>query len=491
MPLHALTEVCHWDKTKAYNGYTLFAAVGTSYLIDMEGKVVHTWSIGNNPCLLSNGNFLDAVRDDPQHNQGWRELDWDGNVVWEYFETRKNYAPHHDWIKAYNPKLKEMTFMYIANKSVSQEEAIAAGCDPQKGPYDGAQMDVIVEVDMKGNIIWEWQFIDHIVQDFDSVKPNYIGKGKTFADYPGRININLPGRPLRPDWLHCNSMDYNPKLDHIVTNSVQGEFYVIDHGNTFIPGDPKGSIALAAGKKGDFIYRFGDPARYGQGNPPSVLEDWTASTTGHKQIGGSHDIQWIESGLAGEGNFLIFNNAQYLFERTPQSYIFEINPFLDAQKNDTGRYVNPPDAGYYVWKSDLARDTHKEPKQMSNQIVWIYGTMCTTAFFSHIGSGCQRLPNGNTFICADTEGTLFEIDRDGQLVWEYINPVTRSFGVLDVITDCMPMTNQVFRAFRYGPDHPAFAGKNLEAKSTITGRNPNYTTSLRKLVREPRKEGPK
>jgi len=35
-------------------------------------------------------------------------------------------------------------------------------------------------------------------------------------------------------------------LDLIVINSVHGEFYVIDHGNTFTKGDAAGSIALAA-----------------------------------------------------------------------------------------------------------------------------------------------------------------------------------------------------------------------------------------------------
>ena len=151
---------------------------------------------------------------------------------------------------------------------------------------------------------------------------------------------------MRRDWLHCNSLDYNQELDQVVTNSVQGEFYVIDHGNTFISGDPEGGIALAAGSAGDFLYRFGDPARYRQGDPPSILEDWTKSTTGHKQIGGSHDIQWIAPGLPGEGHFLVFNNGQYLFECTPQSYIFEINGFRDATGKDTGSYINPPDAGY-------------------------------------------------------------------------------------------------------------------------------------------------
>ena len=127
---------------------------------------------------------------------------------------------------------------------ITHEEAIAVGCDPANGPYDGAQLDSIVEIDMRGNIIWEWRFFDHTVQDIDPTKPNYVGEGKTVADYPHRINVNIPGRPVKRDWLHCNSLDYNPKLGYVVTNSVQGEFYVIDHDGTFVAGDPEESNPL-------------------------------------------------------------------------------------------------------------------------------------------------------------------------------------------------------------------------------------------------------
>ncbi len=41
--LQGPTELLYWDKEKAFNGYTLFGVGGTSYLIDMEGRVVHTW----------------------------------------------------------------------------------------------------------------------------------------------------------------------------------------------------------------------------------------------------------------------------------------------------------------------------------------------------------------------------------------------------------------------------------------------------------------
>jgi len=352
------------------------------------------------------------------------------------------------------------------------------GFNPADGPYEDASVDAIVEVDMDGNIVWEWWFLDHTVQDIDTTKQNYVGRGKTIADYPGKLNLNLPGSPLSRDWLHCNAMDYNEELDQVVTNAAQGEFYVIDHGNTFIPGDPEGSIALAAGPAGDFLYRFGDPARYGQGESPSI-SDRSRATTSTKQIGGSHHVQWIRPGLPGAGNFLIFNNGQGLLERIPQSYIFEINGFLDADGNDTGNYVNPPDAGYYTWEPEDTRNTHKQPKQMSRQIVWIYSSKRNTAFFSHVGSGCQRLPDGNTLICAMTEGHFFEVTFDGEAVWEYINPVKSCYrkepvagesNILKVLPDCDPMTNEVFRAYRYGPDHPALAGKDLIPKGTIVGK---------------------
>ena len=472
--LQGPTETRFWDMHRAYNGYTLFGAKGGSYLIDMEGYVVHTWSkVRTNPRFLANGNILDSSTDDPSRGSGFVEVDWDDNVVWRYTETRPDYAPHHDFKRIFNTKLGAYTTLYIANKSITHDQAIAAGCDPSRN-YKDAQMDAIVEVDMDGNIAWEWWFFDHVVQDIDPTKTNYVGQGKTIGDYPGRINLNLPGRPVKRDWLHCNSLDYHPELGHIVTNSVQGEFYVIDHDGTFVAGDLQASIELAASEAGDFLYRFGDPARHQQGDPPSVLEDWTQCTVGHKQIGGSHDVHWIDDGLPGAGHFLVFNNGQYLFDRTCQSYAVEINGCLNAAGQDTDYYVNPPDAGYTQWKPEN-KDTHKQKRDVSNQIVWQYGSKSNQGFFSHIGSGCQRLANGNTLICAMTEGHLLEVTEGGELVWEYINPINTD-GIREVNVDQYPMNNAMFRAYRYTADHPALASRDLTPGDTLTGKTPSYNS---------------
>ncbi len=471
--LQGPTELLYWDRTNAFTGYTWFGVRGTTYLLDMEGRVVHTWPIGTNPHLLTNGNVLDASKDDPSGFGGLTEVDWSGSTVWTNTEMRSNYLMHHDFLRIFNPKLNAFTTLYIANKTVSSNQCIAAGCNPAFGRnYTNAQMDAIVEVDMSHNIVWEWWFFDHVIQDFDATKSNYVGLGKTIADYPGRLNVNIPGLPVQRDWLHCNSIDYNQALDHIVINSVRGEFYVIDHGGTFIPGSPSNSIVLAASSAGDFLYRFGDPARYNQGSPPSILTNWTVSTTGNKQIGGAHHTSWIPSGLAGAGHLLTFNNAQNLFERTQGSYVFEINPFLNALTNDTAAYVNPPAAGYNTWPPP-APTSGKNPKLMSRQIVWSYSSKASHGMFSHIGSSAQRLPNGNTLVCADTEGHIIEVTPAGDAVWEYINPVT-SDGILKFKRDNWPMYNSVFRAFRIGPNDPALAGRTLTPGASITGRTPSY-----------------
>lgn len=461
------TELLFCDKTKAFNGYTLFGVGGRSFLLDLDGNVVHTWPLGTNPRLLENGNLLDAGRDDPSGFQGFKEVDWDGKTVWECTETRPGYFPHHDWVRIFNKALNAPTTLYIANKNLTNEQVLDAGADPKYAPYREAQMDAIVEVDMSGKVVWEWCFFDHTVQALDPTKAHYVGQGKTIADWPGKLNINLPGRPLRKDWLHCNSMDYNAESGHIVINSVQGELVVIDHDGTFVPNDPAASITKAASPAGDFLYRFGDPARYAQGEAPRVLENWDTATSGHKQMGGAHDVHWIRPGLPGAGHLMVFNNGQYLYQRTPGSSILEINPFLDANGRDTGKYVNPPEAGYR--RETYDHDTHNEPRLVSNQIVWSYRSVNNHGFFSHIGGSGQRLPNGNTLICSDTEGHFFEVTAQGQLAWEYINPVTRQ-GAVTELPDALPMTNSVFRVLRYAPDYPGLKGRTLTPQGTITGR---------------------
>ena len=470
--LQGPTQVTYWDRTKTYDGYTLFGAQGTTYLLDMEGRVAHTWPVGVNPRLLDNGNVLDASSGAIGGFPGLREVDWSGSTVWSHAEARTNYFPHHDFLRIYNPKLGTNTTLYIANKAISSNQCLAAGCNPASSAYSNVTVDAVIEVDATGNVIWEWCFFDHGIQDYSASKTNYVGSGKNISNYPGKINLNLPGRPLTSDWLHCTSLDFNTNLDQIVISAEGGEFYVIDHGSTFLPGNPAGSVALAASTNGDFIYRFGDPARYTAGNPPSVNLNWTTSTTGNKQIGGVSQAAWIPAGVPGAGRFLVFNNGQDLFETTPQSYIFEVNGYFNSGATNTGAYVNPPSAGYTSLQPP-GHDTDKRAKNISKQVVAMFYSMANQAFFSPIGGSAQRLPNGNLLVCSASEGHLFEVTSSGEAVWEYENPVTTN-GIATYKRDTWPLWNPVYRAMRVSAAHPALAGRALASSATITGETPSY-----------------
>jgi len=129
--------------------------------------------------------------------------------------------------------------------------------------------------------------------------------------------------------------------------------------------------------------------------------------------------------------------------------------------------VNPPAAGYR--RETYDKDTHNAPREISKQIVWRFRSQNSHGFFSHIGGSAQRLSNGNTFICSDTEGHFFEVTTVGKLVWEYINPVTRD-GAVKTLGDALPMVNSAFRAFRLSSDFPAFKNHDLTPNGTITER---------------------
>jgi len=73
------------------------------------------------------------------------------------------------------------------------------------------------------------------VQDLYPANQNY----GVVKNTPGRININIDRQPAQERLASIATRSiYNQDLDLIVINSVQGEFYVIDHGNTFMPGLP-------------------------------------------------------------------------------------------------------------------------------------------------------------------------------------------------------------------------------------------------------------
>lgn len=408
----------------AFSGYNLIAplSLGTTWLTDMEGRVLHKWrteySPGNSVYLLANGNLLRSVKPPNAHGFGQggagggiQILDWDGNTVWEHLYATAEYRQHHDVEPMPNGNV-----LLIAWERKSKAEAIQAGRNPQWLESDELWPDKIVELKPKGKwdaeVVWEWRIWDHLVQDHDRAKDNF----GVVKEHPELVDINFTARG-QADWNHLNSVHYNAKLDQIVVSSHnQHEFWVIDHSTT--TEEAAGHTGGRYGKGGDILYRWGNPYVYYAGERRD------------QQLFSQHDARWIPDGYPGAGNFLVFNNGAQRANRGWSS-VDEVKPPLG------------PEGGYRL-------ETGKafEP----GEPVWRYEAPDKRDFNAHNISGAHRLPNGNTLICSGPQGRLFEVTTGKKIVWEFVLP-----GVGQNPRGATSM----FRVTRYPTDYGAFTGRQL------------------------------
>ena len=444
------------NTAEAAPGYMLFNPNRslTTYLVDVEGQVVHTWELdlepGGGAYLLENGHLLRGARepDVPVFSGGGQagrlqEITWDGEVVWDFTFASEDHLLHHDVAVMPNGNI-----LAIAWEKKSAREANQAGRLPTLTPEAGLRPDMIVEFEPEApdgaRIVWEWHMWNHTIQDHDRDASNYGNP----AEHPELIDINGDQDPpemsaeelervrelghvpediapdgLTSDFMHTNAINYNAVLDQVVMSVPRSnEIRVIDHGTT--TEEAAGHTGGRWGRGGDLLYRWGNPGSYGRGEEAA------------SQLGFQHDARWVPQGMPGAGNLTVFNNRN---EDPDGDYsaVFELTPPTDG----AGRY--------------LVRETGPfgpaEP-------VWSYVAPTKADFFSSFISGAHRLANGHTMITAGARGRFFEVTRQGQVVWEYWNPYAGTLPGNQATND---NPYSVFRATKIAFDHPALAGRNL------------------------------
>ena len=420
------------NSADAYDGYTLFTSSRTTYLIDNCGRLIHQWESdylpGNSVYLLENGNLLRTARISGVYNAGGAggriELfSWEGELLWEFDYSNEDHRQHHD--VAYLPN---GNILLIAWEGRTTAELIAAGRNINAINSGGIWSEQIVEVEPTGasggNIVWEWHLWDHLVQDYDPNQQNY----GTISDHPELVDINFEvgassGQGIKLDWIHLNAINYNEALDQIVVSSRDfSEFWVIDHSTT--TEEAAGHTGGNAGMGGDILYRWGNPQSYQRGDEND------------RTLYGQHDVQWIEEGLPGAGNLIMYNNGQ---NRVGGS--FSTIDEIETPLNENGTYDIEDGLPYGPVTS-----------------YWTYTDDPPTNFYSANISGVQRLPNGNTFICEGRPGRLFEVTNEFEKIWEYRVPLSSNGPISQ---GNPPINANIFRATRYGFDYPAFEGKDL------------------------------
>jgi hypothetical protein len=407
------------DSPRASAGVTLYSplALERTYLVDLDGHVVHTWKTDTKPglsqYLLPNGHLLrtgdlelqNAFRDG--HGAGGRveELDWQGNLVWRFDDADANHLQHHDV-----EPLPNGDVLIVEWERKSAAEALAAGRSPKLLPDGELWPDAVVQYrPSTGEIVWEWHVWDHLVQDHDPTKANF---GDVHM-HPEKIDVNhvLEGNGGDKDWNHVNSVDYDAARDEIILSSRSfSELWIIDHHTT---------TEAARGPAGDLRFRFGNPA--------------TTKSNAARTLFVQHDAERIPAGLPGAGDILVFSNG--LPKVRPFSSVEEIAP-----KMVDGQYVRNADG---TFAATLER---------------VFPKAGSERFFAAIVSSAQRLPNGDTLMTDGPQGRIVEVDEHGKVVWDYENPHHRRSDQPTKSGAGQPiMPWWTFRALRYPPDYPGLA----------------------------------
>jgi len=168
--------VIFYDRERAFNGYTLVPPGDADdvYLIDMEGKIVHTWKVYgvHGQYLLANGNLIyDTTRTSRRFPRGIREIDWNSKEAWLY-----PCLSHHDFHRLDNGNTLILAHETIYNPLVYE------GIEPKNS--------IIFEVTPQKEIVWLWHSDRHI------------------EELKRLVGVKFP-RPAE-DWTHSNTVQELP-----------------------------------------------------------------------------------------------------------------------------------------------------------------------------------------------------------------------------------------------------------------------------------------
>ncbi len=413
------TGVTIYNPEKCWSGYTVFQApdIG-AMLIDMNGTEVKLWQdVHGFPNKILPGGYLMGSLGERNPKYGHQDqtdlvqVDWDGNVVWKFDKLEYIEDPgeepqwmarqHHDYQREGNPvgyyvpnmeaKVEGGNTLILAHKNVFKPEISA----------HHLLDDLIVEVDDEGDILWEWLMSDH----FDEIGLNEESLN-ALARNPNKNTLGADGAIQYGDWAHVNSM------------STLGPNRWYDQGderfhpdNIIIDCRDLNFSAIIDKKNGNFTWKLGP---------------YYDTSKEMKELGwiiGQHHVHMIPRGLPGEGNILIFDNGGWAGYGAP-------NP-------------GSPQGQKYALR-DYSRVLEIDPT--TYKIVWQYTPkeagflvpLDAQRFYSGFISGMQRLPNGNTLICEGSNGRVFEVTNEHEIVWEFVNPYKG---------EKMNM-NMVYRAYR-------------------------------------------
>ncbi|MCB0320326.1 MAG: aryl-sulfate sulfotransferase [Bdellovibrionales bacterium] len=277
------------DQGKSYPGFTLYSTSGTAEIVlaNEKGEFVHRWDVdADRARLLPNCNVLVV------HGSKWglarepwsslrsviREYDWEGKIAWE---ASLPSDAHHDIWRMKNGHTLVPYLTRVPRDIIVQQ------LGPDFKDFH-VRSDVIVELDGKGETVWEWKAHEHL----------------SISDCGARgcpeFSAKYREGHKRFDWTHINTA--RPLPDN----------------KWFEGGDKR----FAPGNVLVFPRNFWSALIIDRTTKEVV---WRYSAEKNGGLSGGHEAYMIENGLPGAGNILIFDNGRV----GEESRVLEVNPITE------------------------------------------------------------------------------------------------------------------------------------------------------------------
>ena len=375
------TGVVRHDPAAVQPGYVLFTGGdGVTRLIDRSGTVLRSWPHPGLPPRIVDPATTGSRRgdivlqlsanDDPRggifSDRTIGQLTWQGDVVWEWGHEAPGGSArqNHDW--QILPDGRRLLLVAVP-RPVPGLSSVPLG---DQGLF---------EIAADGRVLWTWLAGDHLDE---------LGLSTAGMQWLRETVEQYPDDPW--GFLEMNSattVGPNPLYDADPSTLFQPE-------NILVSFRKANVVALVERTSGRIVWRLGPDfgERPGDQHVRIRRRDLPRPVD---QLSGQHNPHLIAPGLPGAGHILLFDNQG-------------------------GAGYPPAPLGIYAGSRVLEIDP------ATRQIVWQYTAedsgLPPWEFFSSFVGNAQRLPNGDTLITEGMRGRLFEVSRDGRIVWDYRSP---------------------------------------------------------------------
>ena len=350
--------------------------------------------------------------------------------------------------------------------------------------YSEGHGDTVRLIDMQGNVVHHWivPYYDiwedtGVIQDLVPDRFVFIRKVRAYPD--GRLLMIFSAWATTPYGYGIAMVDKDSNvlwkdfrhLHHSFSQSEDGSIYVLDQELVTeapaeyadIPTPYMNDTVSVYSESGEHLDVFSLLDSFSKSEFSNVIPMLALQNArgGLGDLLHSNDIEVLRADMADQFSFAEAGDLLISFREINAIAVIDSTTKLvkwfqqgywnrqhDADFLDNGNMLIFDNV--VMQRDPLGRNASRviEFNPETREIVWIFGATEQDAFYSNARSSQQRLPNGNTLITASQFARILEVSPDGQIVWDYYNPVR--------LNESQRLTPAIFWAKRYAESEFAF-----------------------------------